>query len=1176
VTAVNATPIADQKVRDRIRDDLDTTLVIEAAAGTGKTTALVNRIVSVVGSGRGELARIVAVTFTEKAAGELKLRLRGEIERARHAPGLTREVSARLDEALRQLEEARIGTIHSFCADLLRERPVEAQVDPRFEVAPEEIAGEMFDAAFDRWFEKVLEAPGEGMRRLLRRRDLSARSGPRAIARRAAIELLNWRDLDTPWPHSQFQRDTEIDAIIKDIATLSDIANFGENDDWLVKSLRVIAAPVDEATRLEAVRGRDYDALESVLIRLDSGRHWNWKGYATGDFVRVPRGAGWSEDTSRPKYPPGLGRVPREQVFQLRAELHERIKKFRDDAGANLAPILREELWPLVAIYEDLKRRAGRLDFLDLLLTARNLVRDSAAVRAELQDRFTHIFVDEFQDTDPLQAEILLLLASADPAESNWAQVRPRPGKLFIVGDPKQSIYRFRRADVSLYQDVKQILLRQGAALENLTVSFRATPQIQQMVNAAFAPLMIEESRTQPIYAPLTPFRPAPESQPSIVALPVPEPYGDFGRVVDFRIDQSIPDTIAAYARWLVVESGWTVTEREAPEVRVPIRPRHICILFRRMNSFGRDVTRPYLRALEARHLPHVLVKGGSFNEREEVIAIRNLLGAIERPDDELIVFAALRGPIFALSDGALLEFRETQGSLHPFRKLKPEPTESVLEVSRALEVIRGLHRGRNRRPIAETLAMLLATTRAHAGIAIWPTGEQALSNIMRVMDQARRYEARSGATSFRAFVDELEARAERDEASETPIVEEGTEGVRIMTVHRAKGLEFPIVIFADLTCNETRAEASRYIEPASKMAAMELAGCAPRELQDHAVEEHRRDEEEAIRLLYVAATRARDLIVIPAIGDEQYDGWLAKLNPVVYPASENRRAVLTRHPIGCPEFGDDSVLTRPNRAPDKMKSVAPGLHRATAGDHQVVWWDPSRLILHVEEAMGLRQNKLLQADENKRVSLRGIKMHESWTAKRAEMLAAGIAPAITLATATELAIAEPALGLEFAGKIEIEETRRDRGRPHGKRFGTLVHLTMLRAGFDADAKEVGRIAASAGRMIGASADEVEAASAAVVAALASPLIRRARGAATVMRECPLTVRLDDGVTLEGIADLAFAEGSKTSAKWTVVDFKTDLEIAPRLDEYRAQIGLYMHAIRKSTGRPATGAILWI
>ncbi len=871
MTVASAPMISDQAVRDRIRDDLDVTLVIEAAAGTGKTTALVNRIVSVIGSGRGELARIVAVTFTEKAAGELKLRLRAEIERARQNTEPSSEGRARFDLALKQLEEARIGTIHSFCADLLRERPVEAQVDPMFEVAPEDVAGEMFDAAFERWFERILSNPGEGMRRLLRRRDLSARTGPREIARNAALELMNWRDFDSPWTHSPFARDAEIDAIIAEVEALGTLSELGEDEDWLAKSLDAIARPVHEATRLEAVRGRDHDALESVLIRLCTGRHWNWKGYGGG-----------------------FGELTRDDVFRRRAELHERLKKFRDDAGANLAPLLRDELWPIVGVYEDLKRRAGRLDFLDLLLVARDLVRDNPAVRAELQNRFTHIFVDEFQDTDPLQAEILLLLSSADPAETNWLKVRPVPGKLFIVGDPKQSIYRFRRADVSLYQGVKQLLLMHGAQLEHLTVSFRATPAIQTMVNAAFAPLMSQESGTQPAYAPLTPYRPEPATQPSIVVLPVPEPYGDFGRVVNWKIDESLPDAIAAYARWLVHESGWTVTEREAPDVRVPIRPRHICILFRRMNSFGRDITRGYLRALEARHLPHVLVKGGSFNEREEVLAMRNLLGAIERPDDELAVFAALRGPVFALSDAALLEFRMTVGGLHPFRKLPGDLPDSLKEVKDALEVIKNLHRGRNRRPIAETIAKLLATTRAHAGFAIWPTGEQALANVMRIMDQARRYEARGGTTSFRAFVDELEARAERDEASETPIVEEGTEGVRIMTVHRAKGLEFPVVILADITCNETRERASRYIEPASKLAAMELAGCAPRELQENQAREHERDEEEAIRVLYVAATRARDLIVVPAVGDEESDGWLARLNPVVYPATDRTaRAVI-------------------------------------------------------------------------------------------------------------------------------------------------------------------------------------------------------------------------------------------------------------------------------------------
>jgi ATP-dependent helicase/nuclease subunit A len=1153
MTLMNPTVISDQAVRDRIRDDLDVTLVIEAAAGTGKTTALVNRIVSVIGSGRGELARIVAVTFTEKAAGELKLRLRAEIERARQNTEPASDGRARFDLALKQLEEARIGTIHSFCADLLRERPVEARVDPMFEVAPEDVAGEMFDAAFERWFEKILDDPGEGMRRLLRRRDLSSRTGPRAIARRAALELMNWRDFDSPWMHSPFDRDVEIEAIIAEVEALCKLSELGEDDDWLAKGLAAIARPVSEATRLEAVRGRDYDALESVLVGLSTGRRWDWKGYGGG-----------------------YGEVEREEVFRRRAALHDRLKKFRDDAGANLAPLLRDELWPIVAIYEEIKRRAGRLDFLDLLLVARNLVRDNPAVRAELQNRFTHIFVDEFQDTDPLQAEILLLLSSADPAETNWLKVKPIPGKLFIVGDPKQSIYRFRRADVSLYQGVKQILLMHGAELAHLTVSFRATPAIQTMVNAAFAPLMSEESRTQPVYAPLTPYRAEPGTQPSIVVLPVPEPYGDFGRVVNWKIDESIPEAIAAYARWLVHESGWTVTEREKPDERVPIRPRHICILFRRMNSFGRDVTRPYLRALEARHLPHVLVKGGSFNEREEVIAVRNLLGAIERPDDELTVFAALRGPVFALSDAALLEFRMTLGSLHPFRKLPDDIPDSLKEVKGALDIIKNLHRGRNRRPIAETLAMLLAQTRAHAGFAIWPTGEQALANIMRIMDQARRYEARGGTTSFRAFVDELEARAERDEASEIPIVEEGTEGVRIMTVHRAKGLEFPVVILADITCNETRAGASRYIEPASKLAAMELAGCAPRELQEHQAKEHERDEEEAVRLLYVAATRARDLIVVPAVGDEESDGWLARLNPVVYPPQTERRAPESTHPAGCPEFGDDSVLTRPPKAPGKMKAVAPGLHRTQHGTHQVVWWDPRLLILNVEEKMGLRQDKLLQADENKLVSDRGVKLHEQWSASRAAMLAAGMTPGINIATATELALAAPADAPASAEAIAIEETRRDRGRPHGKRFGTLVHLTMLRAPFDASANEIGKIASSAAKMIGAPDDEVAAAVNAVKAALQSSLMRRAKAAPTIVRECPLILRLEDGTAVEGIADLAFAENTDDGAVWTVVDFKTDVEVAGRLDEYRAQIRFYVRAVRESTGRPAGGAILWI
>ncbi|HLY39552.1 MAG TPA: UvrD-helicase domain-containing protein, partial [Candidatus Binatia bacterium] len=752
------TALADQPARDRIRDDLDTTLVVEAASGTGKTTELVTRMVALLTAGRARLDQMVAVTFTDAAAGELKLRLRRAIEEARRArPG------AALDDALRQLEEARIGTIHAFCADLLRERPVEARVDPMFAVAPREVADGLLDRAFERWFEEQLQRGGEATRRILRRR--SGNEGPRRLLRTAARDLVERRDFDTPWRHEDgFDRDAAIDALVDEMAGLGTFAAAGDPEDYFVRSLAAIERFVDEIRRREAIRrARDHDGLEAALIGFAREKHWRWTGFrrAQGEF-------------------------PKGELLERRDRLRAALDDFVRRAGADLAPKLRDELWPVVEAYEDLKKRAGCLDFLDLLLRARDLLRDDTAVRAELQHRFTRVFVDEFQDTDPLQAEILLLLAASDPAEHDWRRVKPVPGKLFLVGDPKQSIYRFRRADVGLYERVKWQLRAADAAVVDLSVSFRAVPDIQELVNAAFAPRMHEEPR----YVPLSPHRAAVASQPAVVALPVPAPYGDFKTIVDWRIEESLPDAIAGFVDWLVQKSGWTVTERERPDERVAVQPRHVCLLFRRFRKYLSDVTRPYVRALEARNLPHLLVGGTSFHVREEVEAIRNALAAIERPEDELAAFATLHGPLFALSDGALLAFRERFRRLNPFFDVPADAPAALREVGDALGVLRALHRGRNRRPIADTIGRLLEATRAPAGFAVWPTGEQALANVSRLMDLARRAE-RTGVTSFRAFVEWLSEQAEHGEAGDAPIVEEGTEGVRMMTVHGAKGLEF-------------------------------------------------------------------------------------------------------------------------------------------------------------------------------------------------------------------------------------------------------------------------------------------------------------------------------------------------------------------------------------------------
>ncbi len=1131
-------PLADQTARDRVARDFDTTLIVEAAAGTGKTTALVGRIVAALTAGRARLDRVVAVTFTELAAGELKLRLRGEIERAR--ADASADGATRLTEALRQLEEARIGTIHSFCSELLRERPVEARVDPLFEVAPEEAAGDLFRRAFDRWFEESLQKPAEGVRRILRRRR------PRALLREAAWQLVEWRDFAAPWRRIVFAREVAIDALMEELAALARRAPESDPEDYFGRSLREIERFVYEVDRRERIAGgRDYDGLEAELIAFSRVRHWEWRG--------------WSRAS---------GAFPRDELRARRDALGERLRTFASDAGADLAPQLRDELWPVVERYEELKRRAGRLDFTDLLLITRNLLRDDLGVRADLQQRFTHILVDEFQDTDPLQAEILLLLASDDPAVADWSVVRPVPGKLFLVGDPKQSIYRFRRADVALYEQIKTRLVARGASVEHLSVSFRGVPEVQEAVNVAFAACMGDGSPSQATYVPLVGAREA-SPQPAVVALPVPAPYGDYGKIVAWKIEESLPDAVAAFVEWLVRASGWTVTERGRPGERVPVEPHHVCLLFRRFRSFDRDVSRPYVRALEARHLPHVLVGGSAFHQREEVEAIRNALDAIERPDDDFALFATLRGPLFSLGDGALLAFRDRFSTLHPFRRLPDDLPPALAEVSQALAVLRDLHRERNRRPIADTVASLLAATRAHAGLAIWPTGEQALANIARLLDRARRAE-RSGVTSFRDFVQRLADDAALGEASDAPIIEEGTGGVRLMTVHRAKGLEFPIVILVDLTAREVPAEPRRITDPMRGLCALRIADCSPPELLERRGEELEREREEAARVLYVATTRARDLLVVPVVGDLRHEGWLAPLAPVVYPPDERRRQPETRMPPGCPEFKLDSIAVRPDRAPGRERAVAPGLHQPELGRHRVVWWDPSVLHLNVEESVGLRQQRLLEADEGGIASERGIREHETWRAERLRVRTTGVVPAVRAITTTEwartaeMSVDDVAVETLGSGPVRAE---------HGVRFGTLVHAVLAEVDLAGDQAAVERIADLHARLLGASDAERDAAAEVAARALRHPLLRRAERAdreGRCRREVPVALTLEDGVLVEGVVDLAFAEGER----WTVVDFKTDLEIGNRLPEYRRQVALYARAVAAATAAPAHGVLL--
>src|ERR1043165_615471 len=247
---------ADARARERISSEFERSFFVEAAAGTGKTSELVRRVVGLIRSGAGVLAQIVAVTCTEKAAGEMKLRLRAEIEKARSkAEGEERD---RLDRALRELELARIGTIHAFCMDVLHERPIEAGIDPRFEISAEDAANVLARDAFDRWLQESLSDPPEGVRRVLRRRN--RRQPPREQLRNATLMLSKHRDFPTRWRRDQFDRDGEIDKLMQDLAQIGALARASSRpDDWLTKSLLDISRLVDEVGRREATAERDYD-----------------------------------------------------------------------------------------------------------------------------------------------------------------------------------------------------------------------------------------------------------------------------------------------------------------------------------------------------------------------------------------------------------------------------------------------------------------------------------------------------------------------------------------------------------------------------------------------------------------------------------------------------------------------------------------------------------------------------------------------------------------------------------------------------------------------------------------------------------------------------------------------------------------------------------------------------
>ena len=474
-------------------------------------------------------------------------------------------------------------------------------------------------------------------------------------------------------------------------------------------------------------------------------------------------------------------------------------------------------------------------------------------------------------------------------------------------------------------------------------------------------------------------------------------------------------------------------------------------------------------------------------------------------------------------------------------------------------------------------MSTLLNRTRAHVGFVLRPAGEQVLANVLHVAELARQYEL-DGGMSFRGFVDALQDAAAAGQAAEAPILEEGSDGVRLMTVHKAKGLEFPVVILGDITARLTPFDASRYVDTDRQLCALRLGGWLPQDLLDQRDSELLRERAEGERVAYVAATRARDLLVVPAVGDGPYaEGWVAPLTQAIYPDERSRR--LQAAGPGCPAFASkDSVRKRPDGDPATGRTVCPGLHTIGGADsaHDVVWWSPEgeALQLDVPASFGLRRDDLIVKDVPASVLKRYRDDYDRWRSGRDAAIQQAAQPSLEVRTVTEYT-ARPGGSrtqvLPF-GPAEVITFDHDADAPRGRRYGTLVHAALATVPLDADAETIRRITATQARIAAASPLELGSAATVVSTVLRHPLLEAARQAdaqGRCLRETPVTL-VRDGVLIEGVVDLAF----ETAEGMTVVDFKTDRAEGELLDQYRQQVDLYGQAIAKATGKPVKAVLM--
>lgn len=850
---------------DRLRalTELGSTLLVEAAAGTGKTSLLAGRVVMLLAGG-AQPRSIAAITFTELAAGELRQRIAHYLDtllsgtvphelRLCIPTKLKASQRRSLEKASELLDELTCSTIHGFCHDLLRTYSVEASIDPGAEILDRDQADFVFDAIYDQWWRNRLDEPRPahdpitvvaskdptGAEKLLR--DFAKSRRRHRNARPLAPDLDADAHLDFSEGVREFRR--WYDGVAGPRDAVGDIVD-----------LEALAAHFEQSFKAGLEFARLWDAAHPATLSLMRSRSFDLREYRRRTIWKRAKG---DEEGGR------LADLAEEQYSRCRAAYGTLMGRI----ATAIVSVFSSELDALLAEYDAFKRRAAVVDFDDLLFTCREVLGRYSAVRAAAAERFSRILVDEFQDTDPVQAEILFLLAGSDGSADAWQKRRLRPGQLFLVGDPKQAIYRFRGADLATYLAVRSAIEAQFPDnILRVTANFRSRPRILEHINDCFAgPLAAQQAG----YVALRGTRDDPDHGfPCVGKVTVdllPNTRMDTSRDEEARVVADICGRLIGNVKLKLNDGGSRL-----------LTPGDIALLAPVSTELWR-----YERALEEAGLPFASQAGKNLFKRQEAQDLVALVRSIADARDTLALGALLRGPLVGLSEQDLLTI--TAGLPVPpgmeSARLSLNTDPKIVQNVLAREVL-GILRDLRLRLGFTTPALLLAEAIERLRVRAIVAGRSAdqaarsLANVDGLLERARNY----GVRGFVQFARDLDDDWLAGTGFAEGIVEADGRSIEIVTVHSSKGLEWPVVIPINRASMPRPPEAFVY-RRSDESLHWALGQVTPPTLEGALHGENLEKRDENLRLLYVACTRAMELLVIPDFSWCDETSWAKQLD---------------------------------------------------------------------------------------------------------------------------------------------------------------------------------------------------------------------------------------------------------------------------------------------------------